>query len=338
LVGTIPSPTAAFSQHAVTSVVVPDSPAAGPVLVAADTASVYALSLLDGRSQTLFTVDAADAIVANSTLEESPYFRGICAGSEFYAFVLRPNRGPELSLVLRYFTREHEVESPVRFSDAPFIGPITRGSGVAVCTPSDVFIYDCRDQRTSTFALPRSFEPYMQRPSSGLNVPPGHVPFAIDSTAGWKAWIAGEERGRPGLLEIHPDGNHCRFIDAGARATVCQVEGGALCMNTGSGMTLFGDAQPQFRITGLDGAMPVAAGRSWVVHFRRHEQPASHALTVFGDGADPFLVSFDDPLCDEDSCCGTYVVDGHHLLVGYLALPRQPDQPRGLKFAHWDLQ
>jgi hypothetical protein len=334
VLGSIPSSTAAFSQFALTTILVADSPATGPVLIAADTASIYAASLLDGRVHTLFTAESSAAIAVNPTVEESPYFRGVCAGNDFYAFVQRS--GGDMSLFVRPFAREGATEAPVRFASAPYLGPVTKGSGIGLCSSSDLWIYDTGANTTLTFALPGSFQPYVQRPLA-VHVPLGHVPFVIDSAKGWRAWIGGEMNGQPGVLEVQMDRNHYKFTAAERDATICQVSSGGLCLNTGGALTMFGAAQPPWRITSVEAGMPVGASGSWLAHFQRRDG-SMQTVNVFGDGIEPFSASFEDASCDEDSCCGLFLVDGRHLLVSYPSVPRDPNQPIGLKFAHWNLQ
>ena len=338
-VGTLPSAAAGLNHYALVSIYAAGSAVVGPALVAADPAGVHAISLLDGRVQTLFTSTSSAAIDVNSSVEESPYFRGVCAGTDFYSFVIRRGTDAESSLVVRYFTRGRAGEEPVLFERGAYIGPVANGTSVGICTRANLWVYDTLDQTVHAFALPPGFDPYVQRPSTGIRVPPGHVPFVLNqSEAGLEAWIAGEQRGRPGVLQVDPGRHACHFYDADAGNSLSELETGALGLNRGEGVEIFGGAPPPGRMTGLEPSMPIAMSSSWFVHFRRRQAPGRHVLSAFTDVAEPLSTSFDDPACDEDSCCGMHVIDGRHLLVSYWCLPRAGNRERGLRFAHWTIQ
>ena len=335
----IASSTAPFSRHAIVDVQVAGSGIAGPVLVAADAAGVYAASLLDGEVHTLFAAGEGSEVSANATVEESPYFRGVAVTGDLFSFVVRPRGGGDWQLVVASFNRERANEVPIRFAPGPYVGPVTSRGLIGLCTQAEVWIYDAVGQTVRSGPLPASFVPYVQRPPNGTNVPPGHVPFVIgDGRQGWQAWIAGEDGGRCGVLEVHVDSNHYRFHPTEAGGSACVVEGGGLCVTRAAGLDLFGASAPQARVTGLEAGMPIHIAPSWLACFRRRSSPGVHRLSFFRRAGAPLVLSFQDLACNENTCCGVHLLGGAQLLVSYLALPRAANQPRGLGFAHWSLQ
>jgi hypothetical protein len=327
--------TAGFNRPVIVRVDAPGAAISGPVLLAVDHTAVHGVSLVDGRIAQVCVPPTGGEIVANRFAHEAPFFRTIAAGASFVCVVMRPPGGGELRLQVHSFAPGRAFEEPLRFADGPYAGPVVRGNAVGLCTEEGIWVYDTAEQTLLSAGLLSGFEPYWQRPSSGVCVPPGHVPLSIAAgDNGRMAYIAGQLRGSPGVLRIDVDRQLHDFLPARSGACVCEADGG-LCINQGNSVEFIGAARPAFRLSALAPGMPVGFDGGWFSQFSStNSGGGSHVVTIFPAGREPYSGSFDDASCNEDSCAWLHWVDGR-LIVNYL-VPSQDPARRGMKFARWE--
>jgi hypothetical protein len=334
----IPSKQAGVNRIVAVDVQVPGGDLMGPVLLAADATRVYAISLVQRGVVVSLKHSSAGEIVANVSSEDSQSFRAIAAEPDFFCFLFQPPDSSETRLVVRYFQKDRAIEEPLRLSGRAFIGPVAFQGAVGVCGQDEVWVYSTLDQQVRSFPLPSGFEPYFQRPSRGVNVPPGQMSFAIQKVdGGWEAWIGGEFRGKPHILAVHVDGGRHEFHELTEKACICTAVPGGLGVNQVSSAAFFGLPRPAGRFGALQPGMPVARDGTSFCYFRHSESAGSHELALHTEGMEPLTLSFEDPQCNEDSCCTMHWM-GRNLLVSYMQLAPADGASRGLKFAHWSVE
>ena len=334
----IPSDYAGLNRYIATNIHAPGNAIQGPVMLSIEPAGVYAISLIKRDTFSLIQPPKSGEIVANTTIQESPYFRGVAASTDFLCFLFRSSDGGGTRLVIRYFHPDRAAEEPMRLEGRQFLGPIVSEDAVAMCNEDEVHIFCTRDQTKHSFSLPSGFAPYFQRPSRRVNVPPGQIPLAIHKgNGGWSAWIGGEYQQQPTVLEVQFEQGHYEPHSLNEGACICSMVGTGIAINQVSHVDFLGIAKPAGRFSALQPGMPLAFDGVSSCYFQKTDSPENNELAFWAGSGNPLTLSFKDKYCNEDCCCGLHRLE-NDLLVSYMQVPAPGSLSRGVKFAHWSIQ
>jgi hypothetical protein len=334
----LPARMTGFNRALAVSAMEAPPPFRGPLLLASDPAGVYGVSLLTGEPRILHQPPGRSEIVANATDKESVCFRGLAASPEMVCFLQRAPGAQEAKLAIRYFHPHKAAEDPITIPGNDFLTPVIAGDQIGVCGDEEVWIYDLRDQSRHSFALPRSFRPFFAR-TWQTNVAPGSVPLALGvSGGGREVWIAGMDDNRKGgILSVAMDRQHSDFTPLEKGSSIANACPTGWSVNRAESADFFGVDRPTGRIGALQPGMPMGYDSLGydcprLAYFNRSDKPGLHIVTVLA--GEPFGLTFEDSLCNEDSCCG-FTFSGADIVVSYLR--RETPASRGLKLAHWHL-
>jgi hypothetical protein len=321
---------AGFNRFAVVDAMEADAPFRGPLLLAADPAGIYGMSLVSGATSVLYRPGAREEIVANPSAEESIYFRGMTASADLYCFLTRVAGTGQARLAIRYFHPQRAGEDTITVPGGSFLAPVICGDAVGVCSDEEVAVYSLADQSHASFALPGNFRAFFKRPYQ-TNVPPGSLPFTIAKTdEGLTAYIAGLEGERAGMLRVNIDRQFADFDAFGPGSCVANAAPSGLTVNRVTSADFVGVPPPAARIGELQPGLPIGYERPYLACFNKSEVAGKHRLTVFSGM--PVEFSFEDPQFTEDSCCSLGFCDGE-LVVHYL-IRTGTAASRGIRVAH----
>jgi hypothetical protein len=304
------------------------------MFLTADPDCIWALPLPEHSANVLYRAPAGHEIVANASARQSVFFRGVTVSSNAYAFLQRRSGATEAALMIRHFAEERAGEQPLRMSGSSFLGPVMENGLVAVCGEEAVCVYRMAERAYASFEF-KNFKPLFARSSESLNVPPGSVPlWAGIGERGLEVRIAGVREGFAGWLHIFLDKRYDEFAPLPPGSCISRADPAGLCVNVVETIDFFGIDRPPGRYGDLAPRMPVGYAKPYLAYFDRARSPgAPHELTVFA--GIPCGVSFEDPDCHADSCCGLYFA-GENLVVSYF-VPATSKAGQGMKFVHWRL-
>jgi hypothetical protein len=311
---------AGYNRFALVDAMEAARPYRGPVLMGADPAGIYAVSLLTGSTAALYRPGPREEIIANSSVEEAIHFRGVTVSPEMYCFLTRIPGATQARLIVNYFHPQRAGEETRTIQGKNFLAPVIRGDRIGVCSDEEVSIYSLSDQTNLTFRLPRNFQVFFKRPHQ-INIPLGCVPFAFaDTDQGLTAFIAGLKDNRPGMLQIRMERQFHDFKVYDNRYCVANVQPGGLTVNgvAPADCDFLGTDRPSVRLGDMQPGMPVAYEKPYLAYFARCEEPGKRRLTVFTGM--PVDFTFQDAQLTIDNCClPIFCADG--LVVNYLIRP-----------------
>lgn len=311
---------AGFNRFALVDAMEAARPYRGPVLIAADPAGIYGMSLLTWSTTALYRPAPREEIIANSSVEEAIHFRGVSVSPDMYCFLTRIPGATEARLIVHYFHPQRAGEESRTIPGRNFLAPVIRGDRIGVCSDEEVSIYRLSDQTNLTFRLPGNFQVFFKRPHQ-INVPLGCLPFAIaDTDQGWTAFIAGIKDNRPGMLQVRMERQFHDFKVYDNRYCVANALPGGLTVNgvAPSDCDFPGTDRPSMRFGEMQPGMPVAYEKPYLAYFALCEEPGRHRLTVFTGR--PVDFTFQDAQLTVDNCClPIFCADG--LVVNYLIRP-----------------
>lgn len=306
----------------------------GPCIITADPRAVHAVSLLTGRWRALYDSRPEAEIAANAIEAESTAFKGVAVAEDCYIFATRSG-AQGFSLNIRYFSPERAMEQPGTVKGRNLIGPAKCGENIGLATEEEIYIYNRREQKSSSFAMPRAFSPLFSRSSEDLNVAPGGMSLVVSSSgAGREAWVGGTQNGRPGLLYVHFDRQFSEFEALPVGSCITTNDAGVMAINTVDTIRFIAGDRPSGRFSKLQPGMPVSYSRLYLGYFERETVPGEHVIHLHY-GSQPIQMHFDDRQCNEDSCCGMDCF-GSDAVVSYLDLSKRGVTP-GVRIAHWRL-
>ena len=310
-------------------------PLRGSFLLALDSMCVRSMSLVATSVAEVARLAHPKKILAADAVEDSSSYFGMAAQSDLYFFFSVSADG-EISLVTRSLDPDHATLEQPPLAGRSAMGPVTKGTWVAVCDGSEIRMFNTAEPKILSFVLPEEFHPYLRRPSRRVRVPIGHTPFVISKTeAGWDAWIAGEQRSAAGVLQATMESNYYDFHPVLPESTISEVVPGRLSFVTESGVQ-FSDPHPGIgRISNLRADMPILADDGSTFYFRATASDSLHNLTMMSAGGEPIGLSFEDAQCNKDTCCAAYRI-GDDILVCYFY--GAGTQTGGMRFAHWTVQ
>ena len=304
----------------------------GSAILAIEPQGVHAVSLVTGEQRKVLDSGRTGELVCNARPGETTRFAGLAASKDFYCCLERAGSSGQATLVLGWFAPGRASERPLTISGRTFLGPVTSGQCVGICSEDEIWILDAADGFISSVHF-TNFEPFFSRPSQ-VNVPQGGMPFAIARSAGrTQAWLGGLQSGVPGILHANFEKQAFSFTKLPDGAAFGFRSGAGLWVNTGSELRLFGQNPVDFRLPGLESAMPAANSAETVLYFSR---PGQNALRCICAGTDhSSCAPLPEKMCNEDTCCGIFLQNGF-LVVSYFGSKQNPKE--GMSFSGWDLR
>jgi len=305
----------------------------GRVFLTVNAARVEAVSLLDGLSTVLYEAHPAEPIVANRSEGDTTGFKGLAANGEFFAFVLRNERGDNL-LTLQYLDQDRPGEQPITLEGGQVAGPAMCDRQIVFCTKRQAALYDQETQTPFVLDLPSDFEPLFSPCSEDLHIAPGSMPFAIEprDLDRHTIHIAGLSGGGAGLLQIDFEQDKKSFRPVPRGSSLSANGDGVACLAVLDSVEVFGAEGAKVHRTRLQPGMPAYYAAPYVASFSEVDFVGRHRVNLASSSRSIDL-QFEDDRCNEDSCCGIYLL-GPDVAVAYLDVGAG-DQGEGLRLARW---